>query len=68
MGLIDAIRTEAINWTHWRDEKIEKGLKEGLEKGKKEMAKRLHQMGLSLEKISEAINLSLEEVKQILHK
>jgi len=29
MGIIDAIRTEAINWTHWRDEKIEKGLKEG---------------------------------------
>ena len=29
MGLIDAIRTEATNYTHWRDEKIEKGLKDG---------------------------------------
>jgi hypothetical protein len=29
MGLIDAVRTEATNYTHWRDEKIEKGLKNG---------------------------------------
>jgi len=29
MGIIDAIRNEAVSYTHWRDEKIEKGLEEG---------------------------------------
>ena len=41
--------------------------KEGAYKKAIETAKRLHQIGLSLEKISEAVSLSLEEVKQILH-
>ena len=59
-----------------KDPYYKKGIEQGMERerieGKYrkaiETAKRLHQMGLSLEKISEAVNLSLEKVKQILHK
>ena len=50
---------------HWGRER---GRREGEYKKAVETARRLHQMGLSLEKISEAINLSLDEIKKTLFK
>ena len=55
---------------------IERGIKRGIERGRREgeyrkaieTAKRLYKMGLSLEKISEAVNLPLDEVRGVLYK
>ena len=47
---------------------LKQGIEQGIEKGKIETARRLYQMGLNLEKISEAINLPLDEVKKALFK
>jgi predicted transposase/invertase (TIGR01784 family) len=53
---------------------VRRGVKVGLKRGRREgeyrkaieTAKRLYKMGLSLEKISEAINLPLDEVRRVL--
>ena len=55
---------------------IEQGIEKGIERGRREgeykkaieTARRLHQIGLSLEEISDAINLSLDEIKKTLFK
>jgi len=55
---------------------IELGIKQGIERGRREgeyrkaieTARKLYKMGLSLEKISEAVNLPLDEVKKMLLK
>ena len=43
---------------------IEQGLEEGIEKGKIEIAKNLLKMGISIEQISEATGLTIEEIKK----
>ena len=45
---------------------IERGIKKGIEREKVETARRLYKMGLSLERISEAVNLPLDEVRRVL--
>ena len=47
---------------------IERGIKKGIEREKVETARRLYKMGLSLERISEAVNLPLDEVRRVLYK
>ena len=49
----------------------EEGIEEGLQKGKldnqKEVALNLYQMGMEIELIAKAVNLSVDEVKKILN-
>ena len=42
------------------------GLKRGIEREKVKTARRLYKMGLNLERISEAVNLPLDEVRRVL--
>jgi predicted transposase/invertase (TIGR01784 family) len=47
---------------------LKRGIKKGIEREKVETARRLYKMGLSLERISEAVNLPLDEVRRVLYK
>ena len=55
-----------------KEEGIEQGLEQGIERGitqnKKEVIFNLYQMGLSLDMIAKAVNLSIDEVKKIIEK
>lgn len=44
----------------------EEGIEQGIEKNKKEVILNLYHMGLNLESIAKAVNLSIDEVKRIL--
>ena len=44
----------------------EEGLEQGITQNKKEVIFNLYQMGLSLDIIAKAVNLSIDEVKEIL--
>ena len=54
-----------------KEEGIKQGREEGLEKGvqknQKEVALNLYQMGMEIELIAKAVNLSVDEVKKILN-
>ena len=68
VGMIEA-KEEGIK--QGREEGLEEGLQKGLESGKlekeKEVALNLYQMGMEIELIAKAVNLSVDEVKKILN-
>ena len=45
----------------------EEGIEEGIQKNQKEVALNLYQMGMEIELIAKAVNLSVDEVKKILN-
>ena len=45
----------------------EEGIEEGIQKNQKEVALNLYQMGMEIELIAKAVNLSADEVKKILN-
>ena len=60
-----------VNYTYWIPEQI-KGypvtrLQDAIQKNQKEVALNLYQMGMEIELIAKAVNLSVDEVNKILN-
>jgi len=62
----DAIRTQITLIEDKLEEKYEQGLAKGKAEEKKEIVNNMHRLGLSLEQISQSVDLSYNEVKKIL--
>ncbi|MBO5250400.1 MAG: PD-(D/E)XK nuclease family transposase, partial [Bacteroidaceae bacterium] len=64
-NLNDLVNTHAYAMKTGLTEGMEKGLKEGEKKGKLETACNLKKMGISIELISQATGLSIEEIENL---
>lgn len=64
--LITSIKRQKQEWKkEGIEEGIKKGIKEGIKEGKLQLIRNLLQIGVSIEKIGEATELSIEEIQKI---
>ena len=58
-------RDQYNTWNYMKERALEEGRAEGFEKGKKEVAHKMKQSGMSLEVIAQCTGLSIEEIEQL---
>ena len=58
---------QRLDYNTSRNEAKEEGIEEGIQKNQKEVALNLYQMGMEIELIAKAVNLSVDEVNKILN-
>ena len=58
-------RDQYNTWNYMKERALEEGRAEGFEKGKKEVAHKMKQSGMSLAVIAQCTGLSIEEIEQL---
>ena len=58
---------QRLDYNTSRNEAKEEGIEEGIQKKEKEVVLNLNKMGMEIELIAKAVNLSVDEVKKILN-
>ena len=58
---------QRLDYNTSRNEAKEEGIEEGIQKKQKEVVLNLNKMGMEIELIAKAVNLSVDEVKKLLN-